>query len=491
MAAIPAPVNPQLWPIAPTGNPFALSSTPALPRARHSGKNHLMTTPVVRRIAILGLALLSLPGCTNKKDQAKIKELEAQIETLQEETSTSLNERDKELSQKDEASSKAQNDAEQKILQLTAERDKAQQELDLLKKAAARAETARIASLPKDASSPGHPDFNPANEAKITQALATVTGDKSTGTGFVVASEGKQYLYTAAHVVAGNSRLSISNSAGLKFTKFGNLEVADGTAIVRLELLDATEAPALQLAAESTKVAAATDLTALSASAASGTVTSDRGNAIAQSEDAIDVDPSLLQGKSGGPLIATATGKVLAVIINPAAERSELGTAPASGEEIPNRACRLNRKLQWKAVPIGTFLAEAKKISEYDSITRVAQALAVLSPSSTGLGVEGTVAGGQTALAVLTAAKDVPVAAEVLAMHNLLSGKKNVRSSEADLKKRFASLISSALSQMQRSSEGFDPAKFTSYHRRLAENSLKWRKEALQQLKGSGSGTAE
>lgn len=447
-----------------------------------------MTAPVVRSIAILSISLISLTGCTNKKSQAKIKELETQIETLQEETSTALNERENELSQKDEAANKAQNEAEQKIQQLTTERDKAQQEVELLKKAAARAETARIASKPKDASSPGHPDFNPANEAKITQAVASVTGDKSTGTGFVVATEGKHYLYTAAHVVAGNSRLSITNSAGLKFVKFGNLEVAEGAAIVRLELLDAAESPALQLAAESAQVAASTDITALGASATSGTVTSDRGNATSQTEDTIEVDSSLLLGKDGGPLIATATGKVLAVIINPAAARTELSATPT--EEIPNQACRLNRKMLWKAVPIGTFLAEAKKITEFDGITRVAQALAVLSPSSTGLGVEGTVAGGQSALAVLTAAKDVPIAAEVLAMHNQLSGKK-VRSSEADLKKRFASLISSAMSQMQRTSEGFDPAKFTSYHRHLAENSLKWRKEALQQLKGAGSGTPE
>lgn len=451
-----------------------------------------MTPPVALRIALVSMAVLAMSGCTSKKQQARIKELEDQIEAIQEENNNTLNEREKELAERDEAARTAQSESATLIQQLTQERDAAALELASLKKVAARAEAARLASIPKDASSPGHQDYNPANEPKITQAIATIAGDASNGTGFVVAVGDKRYLYTAAHILDGNSRLTITNSAGLKFAKFGNLEVAEGASFVRLELLDAAEAPALELAPESTQVTASTAITAIGASTASGAVSGDRGTVFAQYDDAIDVDPNLLAGRSGGPLLANLTGKVIAIITSPSAERTELWTAPvaAASGELPNRACRLNRKLQWKPVPVATFLAEAKKIADYDSITRVAQALAVLSPSPTGLGVETSVAGGQSALAILTKAKDLPIAAEVIAMHTQLAAKK-ARTSDADLKKRFGSLIASALSQMQRSSVGFEPAKFSSYHRRFADNSVKWRKEAIQRLQSFGSKSDE
>ena len=452
-----------------------------------------MTAPTFLRVVILSMAMVALPGCTNKKDQAKIKQLQADIESIQEENNAAISEREKELQQRDETARTAQTESTQQIQQLTQERDAAILELTALKKTSARAEAALAASVPKDASTPGHPDYNPANEAKITQAVATITGDVASGNGFVVAIGDKRYLYTAGHILSGNSRLSIANSAGTKFVKFGNLETAEGAGCVRLELLDAAGAPALELEDETVQVKAGTAVAALGASNAAGSITAERGTASAQTADAINVDTNLLSERIGGPLIVSATGKVIAVILNPGAERTELwapsanaaAAAPAA-VEVPCRACRLNRKLVWKPVPVATFLADAKRINDYDAITRVAQALAVLSPSPNGLGIQATVPNGDTALTVLTDAKDLPIAAEIIAMHTQLMGKRNVRSSDADLKKRFASLISSALSQMQRSSVGFEPAKFNSYHRRFAENSVKWRKEAIQKLQGMG-----
>ncbi|MCX6874973.1 MAG: serine protease [Verrucomicrobia bacterium] len=444
-----------------------------------------MKPPVVRNLVLLSIALLSLSACTSRKNQARIKELEAQIEASAEEAAATEMAREKDQAEKSEAAYKAQSEASQQIQQLTQERDQAARELAVLKLQASRAEAARLAKLPKDASTPGHPEFDPAKEAKITTALATIVGDKSTGTGFVVATEGKVFLYTAAHVIAGNGRLSISNSVGLKFTKFGNLEVAEGANFVRLELLDAAGAPALQLADADTKVTAETNVTGLGTDGNSGTVTSERGNPSGQSDESISVDSLSLMGKSGGPLLESATGKVLAVITNPAAEQRVLWADPTTTGQIPYRACRVNRKVQWKSVPIGTFLAEARKIAEFNRMTRVAQALAVLTPSATGLGVSSTVSGSHTALSVLTAAaKDIPIATEVLAMNTQLSAKR-VRTSEVDIKKRLANLLSSAVTQMQRGAADFEPSKFTPYHRPFAEDALKWRKDAEQRLQGS------
>ena len=457
-----------------------------------------MKFPIIRGLAILSLSMLALSGCTNKKDRARIKDLEAEIETLNAEFTTTLGEREKELADKDEASRNAQSETAQKIQELTLERDQAAQELAALKNEATRSEAARIARLPKDASTPGHADYDPSKEPKITNAMATITGDKSAGTGFIVATEGKFFLYTAAHILSGNSRLSVSNSAGLKFAKFGNLEVAEGADFVRLELLDVTDAPALQLSPDTSKVTSATDITCLGTSASSGTVSGDRGKAIAQKGDLIDVDPTLVQGKSGGAIIDGATGKVVAIIVKQAAEQTDLGataggtapgsiTATSTPVEIPCSAYRLNRKVEWKAVPIGAFLAEAKKIADFDRLTRVGQALGGLSPAANGLtGMTSTVAGGQTALAVLSDAKDVPIAGEVIKMHTQLAAKKS-RTSEIDLKKQFASLVSSMVGLMQRSEVGFEPIKFTPYHRRFVDDSLRWRKDVKQRLQSASS----
>jgi hypothetical protein len=442
-------------------------------------------------MALLSVAVLALSACTNKKDQARIKALEAEIETIQEENNTAFNEREKDLVQRDEAARSAQVEAMKLTQQLTQERDAAVLELAQLKKMTARAEATRLAAVPKDATTPGHVDYNPGNEPKITQALASITGDVSKGTGFVVACDGKRYIYTDAHTLNGNSRLAIANSAGLKFTKFGNLEVAEGAPFVRLELLDAAEAPALELAAESPALTGATPITALGTSTASGTVTADRGTVFAQNDEVINIDPSLMLGKTGGPVIINATGKVVALIVSTGAERTGLWAAPATSDTFPNRACRLNRKLQWKAIAVGAFLGESKKIADYDNITRVAQALAKLNPTPSGLGMEIIVANDQTALAILTAmAKDLPIATDVIAMDSQLAGKKG-RTSDADIKKRFSSLVSSAMSQMQRSSVGFEPAKFSSYHRRFAENSIKWRKDAIERLQSLGGKSEE
>lgn len=453
-----------------------------------------MSTPVIRRLLVAGIALFPLFGCTNKKQVAEIKRLEAELETVQEENTATVNELHKQLSELEETSRTAAAEASQKIQEITAERDTATQQLAALKSDAKRAEAARVAKEPKDASTPGHPDFDPAKETKITQAVAAISGDVSSGNGFVVAIGDKRYLYTAGHILSGNTRLSISNSAGTKFSKFGNLETVEGSPFVRLELLDAADVPALELVGETAQVKAGAAVAALGATTAGGTITAERGEVIGQTNDAIDIDANTLTGRSGGPLIDIATGKVIAVIVNPGAERNELWIAtPAAiaaaggGLEIPHRACRLNRPLQWKAGPVASFLADGKKINDYDAITRVAQALSVLSPTPNGLGLQASVSGGDTALAILTAAsKDMPIAGEVIAMNAQLSGKKNVRASDADLKKRFASLISGALSQMQRSSVGFEPAKFNGYHRHFAENSIKWRKEAVVKLQGMG-----
>ncbi|MEI7908617.1 MAG: hypothetical protein WCK77_03175 [Verrucomicrobiota bacterium] len=452
-----------------------------------------MNLPAARSLAFLCLPIFAVSGCSNKKSLAKIHDLETQIEASQEENTTALNELNRQLTEREDAARAAQNEAAKQIQQLTSERDTAVEQLAAAKSENSQAEATRIAAQPKDSSTPGHPEFDPARDTKFTNALATITGDKTTGTGFVVSTGGKTYLYTSASLIAGNSRMTISNAAGTKFTKFGNLEVAEKTGFVRLELLETEAPPALKLADDDAKVSAETGVTCLAAAGGATHFIADHGNAQSQTEELINVDLNVIQGKASGPLLESATGNVIAIVIDPTAEpQHQLWVEPATGqagEPGALRAMRLNRRVQWKGVPIGTFLAEAKKLAEYNRLTGVAQALAVIN-TSPGLGLATTIAGSRTAQSILADAKDVPVASEVITLRDDMAAKR-LRLGEADLKKRFANIIASAMTQLQRGDAEFVPAKFNPYHRPYAEDSLKWRKEAVGRLQSAASSDSE
>lgn len=427
--------------------------------------------------------MLVLTGCTNKKQQLQIDKLETELSKVEQDFETMMEEKDKELSAKDEAMRKLETDTADQIQQLTKERDAATAEATSLKKAAERAEADRLASLPKDASSPGHADFDPARETRFSHAMATVAGDVTTGTGFVVEADGKRYLYTPVGTLVGNSRLAITNAKGDKFTNFGNLEVADGSPFARLELLEAADAPALQLAASSNQVTASTKIACLGLTTSSGAVTGDLSNAFGQSNDTIDLDPNLLVGKVGGPVIDTTTGKVVGITTPPMTERTGLwedgSTTPNT--EVQLKVSRLNRNLTWQPIPVATFLAEAKRITDFDRLTKVAQALATMTITPDSLVLDATVNGSNTAKSILAEAKDFPPAAEATLLNTQLTSKR-VRMTGVELKKRVLSMIVSANGHLKRNAEGFDPAKFSAFHRKAAEKSLTWRKETVERL---------
>lgn len=438
-----------------------------------------MKGKIGRYLVVACISWFSLVACSSKKDQEKIKKLEKQVEALNEEHATAISGLRADLQDKEKAFSEAQSKSREEIQKLTNECSQAVTEAANLKRMVEQAEAARLAAMPKDASTPGHPDFNIAKEPKVVDAVANISGDKVSGSGFVVVTDGKRYIYTAADVLAGNTRVAIANSAGRKFVKFGNLELADASGIVRLELLEADDAPALEPSAETTKAESGFNVTGLGL--ASDKVMVDGGSAFGQSADAIEADPAVLRGKNGGALVESANGKVLAVIVKPATEQGDLWTDLGVAAEMPLRALRINRTLSWKPVQVAAFLAESRKISEYNRFTRIAQALSSLNPSANGLGMDGNVSGPHSVLTVLTEAKSVPIVTEFLAFHEQLSSNK-ARAGNADLKKRYTNMMASAISQINRTGDGYDPTKFFPCNRTAAEKSLKWRQDAMALL---------
>ncbi len=442
-----------------------------------------MKLSIVRGLAVSSIAVLALSGCTNKRQETKIKTLETQLDSLQEQLNETVDSNDKELSLQQQATRTLEIETTEQINQLTQERDRLAAETATLKQQIARAEAERLARIPKNttAPAPAQPELDPTKETKFTQALVTITGDVTSGTGFVVQTEGKRYLYSPTATLIGNSRLAVTTASGEKLTKFGDLQTAEGYAVIRLELLEADALTALQIAPESTRVSSANKVACLGLTAGSAAITGTLGNAFGQNHEFIELDPTLLANRSGGPVIDTTTGQVLGIIINPAPVHTALWEARAAPGAVPLSASRLNRPLAWQPLPVAAFLAEAKKIADFDRLTRVAQALGVLVPSPNGLGAEVAVADSHTAIAILTAAKELLFATEAATLHQQLATK-SARVSGADLKKRVASFYASATAHLKRNDEAFQATQFSPYHRKAAADSIRWRKEAEQRL---------
>lgn len=449
----------------------------------------MKTSRLLQVTAVCGISLLLLPGC-NKRYITKIKELEEEKNTLVEEHDTELEKRDEEFREKELALEKTEEETAAKLDEITQERDRLANELDSAKDEIKRLTKEIDEKTPKDASTPGHSDFNPAKEEKYANAMATITGDAGSGTGFIVEDGGKHYLYTSASVISRNSRLAVSSAGGTKFSKFGNMEVAAGCDFVRLELLEADDATALQLAPSGHQVSTEHRLCCLGIAGANGNVTGELINPFGQSNETIDLDPNLLNGKVGGPVIDTTTGKVLAVVTPPPNEQAELWQNPNAGTDVQYRAARINRNISWEPAPVAGFLAEGKRISDFDRFTKIVYAFAAMTLTPEGLGIENSVGNSETVKSVLAEVKDLQVVSDAVALHTQLASKKG-RIGEADLKKRATSLFSTVDSQSKRNTVGFDPSKFSAYHRKAAEQSLKWRTEAALQLQRTAEGVAD
>ena len=195
---------------------------------------------------LLCLALLGGTSCDRKADRDKIEDLEREVRSLNLKLGASNEQRAAELARnRIEREERERQDA-WKIADLERELTKAKAKLDVLKDLQAGGSSGQdsdeedpfeeIASTPeKPASVFGSPTAPVSDEpveskrpakALSIDAVVMIEGDESQGTGCIIREGRKYYLYTAAHVLSGNTKLSVTNAEGRKFSKFGDLEAA-------------------------------------------------------------------------------------------------------------------------------------------------------------------------------------------------------------------------------------------------------------------------
>jgi serine protease Do len=309
----------------------------------------------------------------------------------------------------------------------------------------------------------------------VMPVVVLIEGDNGVGSGFFVRQGDKTYLYTAAHVLSGNNKLTVKTHDGKKFTKFGAFEVANGYDLVRIQMEEEiAEAATLS---DSSAIAMNRHVFAVGNSGGGGVLTVLKGSVTGLGPSEFELDAEIIQGNSGGPVFDIETGKVMGVVTHAIAARQDIWAAETRFADVRRFAGRLDGEIRWHPMPITTFLNERRQIDELDRSTRLLYAISMLRPTTYGLRMDTTVKSGVTASQIFYENQDLPAVRDLMQMNNQLAAR-GINLSERDLIKKYTSFYQQILSTAQRQSKAFNPTGYSPYHRPEGDLSVKWRAEA-------------
>lgn len=339
--------------------------------------------------------------------------------------------------------------------------------------------TSQIARLvPPAANSLILPDgtINP----RISNSVVIIQGDTGVGTGFIVTTEGQNYLYTAAHVLSGNRKLTIKNSAGITFKKFGILEAAEGGDLVRILITEDVK-DSLELVATDTTFQINNSIAALGNGGGKGVVAVEPGTILGTSADSLEISSGVIQGNSGGPVVDATNGRVVGVVTHLSTQRADRWAEGTRQGEVRRFACRLNKEWKWQPKTINAFLAEGTTLQQFDQLSKLCFALSQLELLPSGMRLDQKVGENSTILSIINQNLETEVVRSLLKINTELSSTKTALS-PSDLKKKFRGLLQQLEFQVKRSSETFQPQTFAWFHRDLAESSVKQRAASITAL---------
>ena len=145
--------------------------------------------------------------------------------------------------------------------------------------------------------------------SKVLQYLVSVQTTDARGTGFKVVDGGKAYLYTCFHCIIDNTPIVAIDSEN-KTLDLGRLEMCHGRDLVRFELYNETNG--LEIA-QGNDVRIGEVVTAYGDALGGGVMTQNRGKILAIGNNKIEIDSSVVQGNSGGPVL-DSRGCVIGVV---------------------------------------------------------------------------------------------------------------------------------------------------------------------------------
>ncbi len=295
------------------------------------------------------------------------------------------------------------------------------------------------------------------------RSIAVIEGDRSNGTGFFCRAEGQVYLYTAAHVLSGNSRLQVKLRDGTLVRKFGTLEAAEGADLVRLPVEEEI-AETLTIAPETGLAKVGEEVLASGNAAGTGTVGFEKGRILGVGPASIEIDAEVIQGNSGGPILDASSGRAMGVVTHLTAARDDRWAKDTRFSEIRRFGCRLDRVWEWKKISIEGFLKEGKAILALQDQSELM--IAALEPA-------------QWKAEVFRRLSSNPLARDITALDSWIEEQRQggQRFSETDRKKRFRGVLESARHRSRSQITGFNQEGFTWFHRDVADKEIRNRSE--------------
>lgn len=328
-------------------------------------------------------------------------------------------------------------------------------------------------------------EANDATVRELVQAhfksVVLVEGNEGSGTGFVVKADGKTWVYTAAHVFCGNTRLELKTTEGRVLRKFGQFQAATDADLVRVELLEDFDTDVAIAPIGSVEVK--DPILAIGNSGGAGVLTVLDGKVVSLGPDQVEVSAGVIQGNSGGPIFSGRNGMAIGVVTHLVAAREDLWAQDTEFSEVRRFATRLDREVAWDDMPIGRFLQENGRLEAYNRNTQVMYAISALNPGQAGLRLNVRISeNGPTLMSIFNENEENPVVEELIDMNSKL-GDRGFRTSESDLRKRFGRFYFTAMSQLDKDHGAVQPGTFSGFNRKSAENAVRWRADALKTLK--------
>jgi hypothetical protein len=333
---------------------------------------------------------------------------------------------------------------------------------------------------------------NPIEDAKklITENLPAVwliEGDQGTSRGVAAEADGKTWLYMPATALGGSAKLTVKDADGNTVTKFGDFQIAADANLARLEIKQ--DVPKRFVIDPKSALAENPRLILASPGAGGSGIKLTESQPGPVTATGIEFSAYETSEILGFPLFHGETGALIGIVIPSQRPAASLWEAPQPSESGLPLAARLNRTIDWKPSTIGSLLAERRKIEELKRMTQLVEAAASLTPGTSGLNLDATLAGGtQTARQIFDANKSLPVVQELLKLNENLSSQK-VRLSESDIKRQVGSVFGQLGTASRRSATEMRAMKPSPCNRAEMENILKWYDEAEKHLAATLAGT--
>ena len=438
-----------------------------------------MTMRAIRRL-VAAMVIMSVPfvlgSCgEDKEKQAEIERLNEKIEGFNERLKDSREDSNRLGKENDELRDSIREE-KAKSRELKSQLSSAERDLERARKREEREEE-RAKAVATAKKRPGSKEQREKIKEEVSAklgALAEIKGDRTSGTGFVVASDEKVWIYCAASTLAGNSKLEIKQTDGGRLEQFGDFEVAAGVDLARLELKNPPENKLEP--GEAVEIASGAALFGVSDV---GVLVEGRSYEPKASE--LKADARIGRCPPGSPVFHGDTGTLLGVVAEALDAKRDLWREEDSYSRPQRIVFRLDRAVEWQAMPIGTFLGEARTIEEADGLTRLVQAFAVVQPDASGVSLDASLGSGQTAREIIEDNRSEPAVGALFDLKKWLEEKKG-KASETDVKKRIKSVYTQITRASGTNTRELESKKFSAFHQAAAKQSLDWRKEAQDKL---------